>query len=92
MAIQQSLTAARGRLPPYVRGDWSIENSLHGVMDMNFDDDRCRLRVGNAAENFVTVKHMAANLARLKPGKDSLRLRLKTAAWDDDYLVTPVSP
>jgi len=29
---------------------------------------------------------MAANVARKKPGRDSLRLRLKTAAWDDDYL------
>src|SRR5271166_2075324 len=36
--------------------------------------------------NFVTLKHMAANVARKKPGRDSLRLRLKTAAWDDDYL------
>ncbi len=39
-----------------------------------------------APENFVTLKHMAANLARKQPGRDSFRLRLKTAAWDDDYL------
>jgi len=72
----------------YVRDHWSIENALHWVMDMNFDDDRCRVRTGNAAENFVTVKHMAANLARRAKGKDSIRLRLKTAAWDDHYLVS----
>jgi hypothetical protein len=59
-------------------------------MDMNFGDDRCRVRTGNAAENFVTVKHMAANLVRRKPGKDSVRLRLKTASWDDEYLVSLV--
>jgi hypothetical protein len=29
---------------------------------------------------------MAVNLARRKKGKDSVRLTLKTAAWDDDYL------
>lgn len=29
---------------------------------------------------------MVANIARKAPGRDSLRLRLKTAAWDDDYL------
>ena len=29
---------------------------------------------------------MAANIARRASGRNSLRLRLKTAAWDDDYL------
>jgi len=78
-------------LAAHVRGHWSIENALHWVMDMNFDDDQCRLRTKNAAENFVTVKHMAANLARRAPGKDSVRLRLKTAAWDDNYLVSLIT-
>lgn len=79
-------------IAPYVRGHWSIENALHWVMDMNFGDDQCRARTANAAENFVTIKHMAANLARLGPGRDSLRLRLKTAAWDDEYLVSLIRP
>jgi hypothetical protein len=29
---------------------------------------------------------MAHNLIRKAPGKDSLRLKRKTAAWDDDFL------
>jgi predicted transposase YbfD/YdcC len=78
-------------LAPYVRGHWAIENALHWVLDMNFDDDRCRVRTGYAAENFVTIKHMAANLARRKPGKDSIRLKLKTAAWDDEFLASLIA-
>ena len=74
------------RLGPMVRDHWAVENSLHWVMDMTFRDDECRIRTEHAPENFVTLKHMAANLARKAPGRDSLRLRLKTAAWDDDYL------
>jgi len=74
------------RLGPMVRDHWGIENSLHWVMDMTFRDDECRIRTKHAPENFVTLKHMAANLARKAPGRDSIRLRLKTAAWDDDYL------
>ena len=35
------------------------------------------------AEGFTD---MALNLARRKKGKDSVRLALKTAAWDDDFL------
>ena len=79
------------RLGPLVRGHWAVENSLHWVMDMTFRDDQCRIRTDHAPENFVALKHMAVNLARKAPGRDSLRLRLKTAAWDDDYLATLIA-
>jgi predicted transposase YbfD/YdcC len=78
-------------LGPVVRGHWAIENSLHWVMDMVFRDDKCRVRTGNAPANFTTIKHMAHNLTRRAPGKDSVRLRRKTAAWDDDYLASLVA-
>jgi len=83
------LTSSASRaeqLGPMVRDHWAVENSLHWVMDMTFHDDECRIRTEHAPENFVTLKHMAANLARKAPGRDSVRLRLKTAAWDDGYL------
>ena len=51
-----------------MRDHWAVENSLHWVMDMTFRDDECRIRTENAPENFVTLKHMAANLARRKKG------------------------
>ena len=44
-----------------------------------------RIRTENAPENVVTLKHMAINLARRKR-KNFVRLALKTAAWDDDFL------
>ena len=79
------------RLGAVVRSHWAVENSLHWVLDMTFRDDECRVRTANAPENFITLKHMAANLARKARGRDSVRLRLKTAAWDDDYLASLVS-
>jgi hypothetical protein len=57
-------------------------------MDMVFRDDDCRVREGNAAANFATLRHMAHNLARRAPGKMSIRARRKAAAWDDDYLLS----
>ncbi len=65
-----------------------IENSLHWVMDMVFRDDECRVRVGNTAANFVTLRHMAHNLARRGAGKISIRARRRAAAWDDEYLLS----
>ena len=71
-----------------MRSHWAVENSLHWVMDMVFRDDECRIRTEHAPANFTTIKHMAHNLIRRAPGKDSLRLRRKVAAWDDDFLAS----
>ena len=78
-------------LGPVVRGHWSVENSLHWVMDMLFRDDECRIRTDHAPANFTTLKHIALNLIRRAPGKDSLRLKRKVAAWDDDFLASLIA-
>lgn len=86
-----SLVWRAHQLGPVVRGHWSIENSLHWVMDMLFRDDECRIRTHHAPANFTTLKHMAHNLIRKAPGKDSLRLKRKVAAWDDDFLASLIA-
>lgn len=86
-----SLTLPAEQMGPIVRSHWAIENSLHWVMDMIFRDDECRVRTDHAPANFTTIKHMAHNLMRKAPGKDSLRLRRKVAAWDDDFLASLIS-
>ncbi len=86
-----SLPAAADRIGDAIRGHWGVENGLHWVMDMVFRDDECRIRKKNAPANFATVKHMASNLLRQAPGKDSLRVKRKVAAWDDDYLAAIVA-
>ena len=83
-----SLNLPAERLGPLIRSHWAVENSLHWVMDMVFRDDECRLRTENAPANFTTLKHIALNLTRKGQGKDSLRLKRKVAAWDDDYLAS----
>jgi predicted transposase YbfD/YdcC len=74
-----------------VRSHWTIEISLHWVMDMLFRDDECRVRTSHAPAKFTTIKHMAHNLLRKAPGKSSLRSRRKSAAWDDDFLASLVT-
>ena len=86
-----SLVLLANVLGPMIRDHWAVENSLHWVMDMVFRDDECRIKTENAPANFTTIKHMAQNLIRKVPGKDSLRLRRKTAAWDDDFLASLVA-
>lgn len=86
-----SLVLLAHALGPIIRSHWAVENSLHWVMDMTFRDDECRVRTDHAPANFTTIKHMAHNLIRKAPGKDSLRLRRKVASWDDDFLASLIA-
>jgi len=78
-------------LGPIIRSHWAVENGLHWVMDMAFRDDECRIRTQNAPANFTTIRHMANNLIQRAKKKDSLRLMRKTAAWDDEFLVSLIA-
>ena len=86
-----SLIMEAALLGPAVRSHWAVENSLHWVMDMMFRDDECRVRTDHAPANFTTIKHIAHNLLRQASGKDSLRMRRKVAAWDDDFLASLIA-
>lgn len=74
------------------RGHWSIENSLHWVLDIAFREDESRVRTDHAPENLAVIRHMALNLLRaettLKVGVKAKRMR---AGWDRDYLLKVLS-
>lgn len=70
-----------------VRHHWGIENQLHWCLDMVFHEDQQRIRVGNGAENFATVRKMALQLLHRMDDKESLKSRRKLAGWDDNYLL-----
>ena len=69
-----------------IRGHWAIENSLHWVLDVTFAEDQSRLRKGHGAQNMAVVRHFALNLLRANPGKQSIKLQRKRAAWDTHFL------
>lgn len=71
-----------------VRSHWAIENSLHWVLDVTFNEDLSRLRTGHGAKNMAVVRHFAINLVRTVGDKRSIRLRRKCAGWNPDYLAT----
>lgn len=86
-----SLMLPAGEMAAVVRDHWAVENALHWIMDMVFRDDECRLRTDHAPANFTTIKHIALNLIRRAKSKDSIRLRRKVAAWDDDFLASLIT-
>src|SRR6516164_1081599 len=48
-----SLKPNAKRLAKAARGHWGIENSQHWVLDVVFQEDQCRARLDNAAENWT---------------------------------------
>lgn len=82
-----SLAPDAARLLRVARGHWAIENKLHWMLDVHFDEDHCRVRKDHAPLNLATVRRVALSLAKRDPhSKTSVRLRLKRAGWDDAYL------
>jgi hypothetical protein len=57
--------ADANRLLQLVRGHWSIENRLHWVRDVTFDEDRCRIRKGSGAQNMACIRNLAISILRI---------------------------
>lgn len=47
------------------RGHWVIENGLHWVRDVVFDEDHCRIRRGAGAHVMASLRNLAISLLRL---------------------------
>ena len=52
-------------LAAWVRGHWGIENRLHWVRDVTYDEDRSQVRTGNAPQVMATLRNTAISLLRL---------------------------
>lgn len=70
-----------------VRTLWGIENSLHWCLDVNFDEDRCRVRKDNSGENLAVIRHIALNLYKsYQVVKLSMKAKRFRCSFDDDFL------
>jgi predicted transposase YbfD/YdcC len=83
-----SLPAKAKRLAVAVRQHWGIENGLHWVLDVAFNEDRMRQRDRNGVENVALLNRLAVSLLRQdKTVKAGVKCKRKAAGWDDNYLL-----
>ena len=54
--------ASPRRLLELNRGHWGIENRLHYVRDVSFEEDRSRLRTGQAPQVLAALRNLALTL------------------------------
>jgi predicted transposase YbfD/YdcC len=70
------------------RSYWGIENRLHWVLDIAFNEDRSRVRKDNAPQNFAVLRHMALNLLKQeKSAKGGIKAKRLQCGWNVDYLL-----
>src|SRR5579859_7684905 len=70
-----------------VRSHWKVENGLHWVLDLAFQEDASRMRKDHSQQNFVVLRHMALNLLKHEPTATcGIKARRLKAGWSPDYL------
>ena len=70
-----------------VRSHWGIENNLHWQLDVTFNEDKSRIRKGNADANFSILRRTALSLLKNnKSKKVGIKNRRLLAALDENYL------
>lgn len=82
-----SLAADATLLAQAIRAHWGIENSLHWVLDVTFQEDSSRIRTGHGPENMGLLRRLALNLLNREPSKQSLKQKRYRAAMDNDFVI-----
>lgn len=70
------------RIGELVRGHWEIENRLHWVRDVTFDEDRSQVRTGTGPRALASLRNFAISRLRLAGCTNIARaLRQQTRDW-----------
>jgi predicted transposase YbfD/YdcC len=75
------------RFAQSVRGHWAIENSLHWVLDVTFNEDQSRARERHLADNLSWLRRFGISLLKQHPSKDSIKGKSQIAGWSNDFLM-----
>jgi predicted transposase YbfD/YdcC len=82
-----SRVASAADLLEGTRAHWGVENNVHWVLDVVFDEDESRIRTGHAQQNLATMRRIAINMLNQEQArKDSLKGKRQLAGWDQSYM------
>ena len=81
-----SLSAAKGnpqQLLAHNRSHWTIENRIHWVRDVTFDEDRSRVRKKAGPQIMASLRNLAISMLRMA-GTDNIAQGLRRCSWKMD--------
>lgn len=82
-----SIESDAQRFAESVRSHWGIENQLHWVLDVSFQEDNLSGCLGYSAENLAVVRHLALNLlTHESTAKGGIHAKRLKAGWNNNYL------
>jgi len=83
-----SLPAKASLFAHAVRSHWAVENQLHWVLDVTFNEDRQRMNTKHAAQNLAVIRQSALNLLRMDKTTKAMSIKRRQfcAALDNQYL------
>jgi hypothetical protein len=81
-------------LAAVIRNHWQIENNLHWTLDMYFNEDLSRNRIGHELENLSLIRKICYNIIKLdtrydKPNKNGNIYKLSTKRKMNRYNLYP---
>lgn len=68
-----------------IRAHWSIENNLHWVLDVSFNEDQCRVRKDHAPQNLAIIRRIALNMLKKEPSKMPIKQKRLKAMLDTRF-------
>ena len=87
-----SLAPTAQRALAICRDHWHIENDLHWVLDIAFNQDHNRVHKDHAPENLSVLQHIALNLLKQETSTQaSIKTKRLRAGWDNAYLLKILS-
>jgi predicted transposase YbfD/YdcC len=57
--------ASPARLAAIIRGHWGIQDRLHWVRDLDFDEDRSQIRTASGPQIMASLRSLAIAILRL---------------------------
>jgi predicted transposase YbfD/YdcC len=87
-----SLSPNANQLLQAIRAHWGIENSVHWILDVAFNEDQSRVRKDHAPENLAVIRRIAINLLRKeKTAKGGIQAKRLQCGWDENYFFKVIS-
>jgi predicted transposase YbfD/YdcC len=77
--------ASPEQIADWTRGHWSIENKLHYVRDMAFDEDRQTAHTGSGPQAMASLRNLVISLLRLA-GHTNITAALRHYSWHADHI------